>query len=378
MPAPDGRLRVAIDARYWRSAIQTGVERYILLLLEAIQAAGEAVDAGLVVRETEADALAAHGFSDVRLLPVRDRRTTTLRSAVDDFAPHLVHFPFEMPARLDFPSVYTLHDPGRYLYPELMVRKVRDVQNDRLRRQLRHPNLRAVITVSEASRNDIRTLLGELPCPLVVVPNFVSAAFAERLRAAQHDQATPERFLLAVGIYIPTKNIPRLCRAFRMARGMTPDVVPPRLMLVGRIGWERGFPIHGAPDITVRGHVSDDELAALYASCTAFVFPSFYEGFGMPAHEALLAGAPVLCADIPVFREIGGELMHYVDPHDDSALAKAIIARCQEPAPANDLVNRHLERYSVDTAARALLAVYRAATAHVAVTPGVMGGASKP
>lgn len=249
MPAPDGRLRVAIDGRYWRSAIQTGVERYILLLLEALQAAEESVDVGLVVRAAEAEAFAGQGFSSVSLLPVADRRTTSLRRTLDGFSPAIVHFPFDVPARLDFPSVYTLHE-----------------------------------------------------------------------------QATTEPFLLAVGVYIPTKNIPRLCRAFRLARGLAPKIVPPRLVLVGRIGWERGFPVK-APDITVLGHVSDDELATLYASCTAFVFPSFYEGFGIPVHEALLAGAPVLCADTPVFREIGGDLVHYADPHDDVALAEAIVAR---------------------------------------------------
>src|SRR5205814_5129526 len=241
-PAPDQPLRVAIDARYWRSDIQTGVERYILLLLEALMAAGEPVEAGVVVRATEADAFAAQGLLGVRLLPVADRRTSTLNNALRGFGPRVVHFPFEMPARLDFPSVYTLHDPGRYLYPELMVRKVREVQNDRLRRQLHNPNLRAVITVSQASRADIVRVLEDLPCPLVVVPNFVSSAFAERLRAARHDQATSEPFLLAVGVYIPTKNIPRLCRAFRLARQMAPEAVPPRLVLVRRIGWERRIP----------------------------------------------------------------------------------------------------------------------------------------
>lgn len=361
MPAPNEPLRVAIDARYWRSAIQTGVERYILLLLEALKAASDRVEAGVVVRATEVDAFAAQGLSGVQLLPVADKRTTSLTNTLRGFGPSIVHFPFEMPARLDFPSVYTLHDPGRYLYPDLMVRKVREVQNDRLLRQLHDPNLRAVITVSQASRVDIVSVLGELPCPLVVVPNFVSSAFAKRLRAARHDQATTEPFLLAVGVYMPTKNIPRLCRAFRVARQMAPEPVPPRLVLVGRIGWERGFPINGAADITVFGHVSDDELAAMYASCAAFVFPSFYEGFGIPVHEALLAGAPVLCSDIPVFREIGGELVHYADPHDDTALAKAIVTRCKEPGPTADEVDRLLATYSAPATGRALVDVYRAA-----------------
>ncbi len=361
MPAPDEPVRVAIDARYWRSAIQTGVERYILLLLEALKATNAPVEAGVVVRATEADAFAAQGHAGVQLLPVADKRTTSLTHALRGFGASVVHFPFEMPARLDFPSVYTLHDPGRYLYPELMVRKVREVQNDRLRRQLHDPNLRAVITVSEASRADIVRVLGDLPCPLVVVPNFVSSAFAERLRAARHDQATTEPFLLAVGVYIPTKNIPRLCRAFRLARQMAPEAVPPRLVLVGRIGWERGFPINGTQDITVLGHVSDDELATLYASCTAFVFPSFYEGFGIPMHEALLAGAPVLCSDIPVFREVGGDLVHYADPHDDTTIAKAIVIRCKEPGPTAEKADRLLATYGAPVIGRVLIDVYRAA-----------------
>jgi hypothetical protein len=117
----------------------------------------------------------------VRVLPVADWRTTTLNRALRAVEPSVVHFPFEMPARLSLPSVFTLHDPGRYLYPELMVRKVWDVQNDRLRRQLSDPNLRAAVTVSHASQADIAGVLGELPCPLVVVPNFVSADFAQRL-----------------------------------------------------------------------------------------------------------------------------------------------------------------------------------------------------
>ncbi|HYS37867.1 MAG TPA: hypothetical protein VEO01_19800, partial [Pseudonocardiaceae bacterium] len=92
MPAPDEPLRVAIDARYWRSAIQTGVERYILLLLEALRATNAPVGAGVVVRATEADAFAAQGHSGVQLLPVADKRTTSLTHALRGFGPSVVHF----------------------------------------------------------------------------------------------------------------------------------------------------------------------------------------------------------------------------------------------------------------------------------------------
>lgn len=359
MPARD-RLRVAIDARYWRSAIQTGVERYILLLLEALAAAGHDTEVGVVLREAESHGFPTRPFPNVRLLPVADRRTTTLNRALERFSPTLVHFPFEMPSRLAYPSVFTLHDPGRYLYPELMVRTVREVQNNRLRDQLHDPNLRAVITVSNTSKTDIVAAIGELPRPLLVVPNFVASEFANRLRHTNgHDTDAAQPFLLAVGVYIPTKNIPRLCRAFRLARQLAPETVPPRLVLAGRLGWERRFPVNGAQDITVLGHVSDADLAPLYGTCTAFVFPSIYEGFGIPVHEALMAGAPVLCSDIPVFHEIASSLVHYADPHDDTALAEAIVTRCREPGPSPATVDQMLAGYTPAVAGEALISAYR-------------------
>lgn len=360
MLANKTRLRVAIDARYWRSSIQTGVERYIFLLLEALQFSGSSVDVCVIVTSKERTAFPIASFGNVQLFSVPTKRTSVLNKVLNDFAPSVVHYPFDLPEEFDRPSVYTLHDPGRYLYPDLMVRKIRDVHNDRLKRQLRNPLLRAVVTVSKASRSDIISVLGELQCPLTVVPNFVSADFAEKLRRSRLVERRPPNkpFLLAVGIYIPTKNIPRLVRAFRLARARAPDVVPPNLTLVGRLGWERGFPIGGAADLTVLGHVDDDRLAQLYATCTAFVFPSFYEGFGIPVLEALMAGARVLCADIPVFHEVGAALVQYADPHDDEQLAEGIVARCLKPAPVQYEVDQHLLSFTAPNAGRALLKIY--------------------
>lgn len=133
MPAADGPLRVAIDARYWRSAIQTGVERYILLLLEALHTADQQVDVGVVLTAKEQANFPTTVHPAATLLTVPDRRAASLTRALQQFAPDVVHYPFDLPATFSHPSVYTLHDPGRYLYPQLMVRKVRDVQNDRLR-----------------------------------------------------------------------------------------------------------------------------------------------------------------------------------------------------------------------------------------------------
>jgi glycosyltransferase involved in cell wall biosynthesis len=165
----------------------------------------------------------------------------------------------------------------------------------------------------------------------------------------------------SAGVYSPTKNIPRLIRAFRTARRKSPDVVPPQLRLAGRLGWERGIPLNGASDVAVLGHISDAELVRLFAACAAFVWPSFYEGFGLPVHEAMLAGAPVLCADLPVNHEIAGDLVMYGDSSDDEAFAQAIIERCRRPAPSPQRVAEFLASFTAEAAGRALLETYQKA-----------------
>ena len=357
------RLRIAIDARYWRSSIQTGVERYILLLLEALQTVTADVDAAIVIRQAEQAAFPASAYPGLRVLTVPSKHHHMLQGALAAFDPHLVHYPFDLPRQFDRPSVYTLHDPGRYLYPELMVRRIRDDDSDQLRDQLHNPNLRAIITVSHASRADIVRVFGELP-HLTVVPNFVAGDFAAQLAHARATAtAPPVPFILAVGVYIPTKNTSRLISAFRQARAIAPDVVPPLLQLVGRLGWDNGVPRNGAADVRVLRHVSNEHLAQLFTTCNSFAWPSFYEGFGIPILEALTAGAKMWCSNLDVHHEVAGDLALFTDPHDTDAMAKTIVARCQQPGPDPQEVQRHLACYTAAAAGQALLDTYRTAVA---------------
>ncbi|WP_433635556.1 glycosyltransferase family 4 protein [Nocardia sp. CA-120079] len=362
---PDS-LRVAIDARYWRATIQTGVERYIHLLTEALAAASALVELAVVLTEKQGPGYTATASPEqhVRVLTVPDHREHHLHRILDDFDAEVVHYPFALPARLHHPSVFTLHDAGRYLFPEQMVREVRDVQNPRLQRMLDDSLLRAVITVSEASRSDILNALGAFATPLEVVPNYVSGDFARRLSSPVRGLAPATPFLLGVGVYMPSKNIPRLTRAYRLARAAAPDLVPPRLLLAGRRGWERGLPSPQDPEITVLGHIGDDQLAALYTATTAFVFPTLFEGFGIPVQEALAAGCQVLCSDLPVMREVTGNLAIFADPHDDHTVAKGIIEACSTPRPDPAAVQALLRRYSAATVGARLLDVYRHAALH--------------
>lgn len=160
---------------------------------------------------------------------------------------------------------------------------------------------------------------------------------------------------------MPSKNIPRLARAYRLARTQAPDIVPARLLLAGRRGWERALPSKRDPEITVLGHVDDDVLAAHFAATKAFVFPTLFEGFGIPAQEALAAGAPLLCSDLPVLREVTGGLATFADPRDDALLAKGIIEVCATPPAPRPAVAELLTRYGAMEVGRRLLDVYQRA-----------------
>ena len=132
----------------------------------------------------------------------------------------------------------------------------------------------------------------------------------------------PDRFLLCVGTLEPRKNLLPLIEAVeRMAPGLP-------LVLAGSVGWSSG-PVTAAiqragPRVRHLDFVDDATLAALYQTAAALVFPSRYEGFGLPLLEALACGVPVACSDIPVFREIGGDAVRYFDHRDPDDIAGVV------------------------------------------------------
>jgi glycosyltransferase involved in cell wall biosynthesis len=366
-------FRILLDARTWHSRYQTGVERYVLLLLEALAAVRdregiEAVD--VILPENETKRFPAQGFDGLRLqlhgVPISH---AALQGAVDAVRPTVLHVPFELPSQVTgVPVVYTLHDAGRYLYPELMVARVREEQSPLLLRAFQRREIHALLTVSDASRADIERLLPLNGVPCIVVPNFLARSYREALACPallaelRERYGIPGSYLLAVGVFSPTKNTGVLCEAFRLARRRRPEAVPPVLVLVGRQGWDRSVPMGRQPDIVYVGHVPERDLAGLYANAEGLVFPSLYEGFGLPLLEALAANCPVLCSDLPVFAEVGGRAVSRADTRTMDSLAAALVAFSTfRPAPAE--VHRVLGRYTAEAAGRGLLAAYRRAHA---------------
>jgi glycosyltransferase involved in cell wall biosynthesis len=154
----------------------------------------------------------------------------------------------------------------------------------------------------------------------------------------------PERFVLAVGTLEPRKNLPRLVEAYQALPEQLRERHP--LLVAGRVGWEAGETLEAleAVGAQILGRVSDARLAALYAHCTVFAYPSLAEGFGLPVLEAMQAGAAVLTSNVSSLPEVGGDAVAYADPTDTASIRAALEALLTDDARRADLGARARER----------------------------------
>lgn len=175
-----------------------------------------------------------------------------------------------------------------------------------------------LIAVSAATAEDLLRFYHIPKERVAVIPHGVEAAFSGL------DRSHIESYLLCVSTLHPHKNLPRLIRAYG---GQPRDF---RLVLAGLRGFhadtiERLVEETGLRDsVQITGWVPREELYSLYERARAFVYPSIFEGFGMPVLEALAAGIPVACSDIPPLREVAGDAALYFNPLDEDAIASAI------------------------------------------------------
>jgi glycosyltransferase involved in cell wall biosynthesis len=291
------------------------------------------------------------------------------RAQVDLFhAPHYVVSPL-----VRRPYVVTIHDCIHLRFPEYLPNRMAPLYARVMMRQAARRAAR-VLTVSQASKLDILHYL-HMPAEKVdVVANGLDEALASAPDAAtlarvadRYQLTTP--FVLYAGNIKPHKNVDRLIEAYAILRrrGMTDvDLViigdnlskyPELRRLVQR------FQLH--PHVRFLGFVPGDTLAALYRLARAFVFPSLYEGFGLPPLEAMAAGTPVVTSNVSSLPEVVGDAALLVDPMDAGAIADAMARLLTDDALHSELSRRGPARareFSWDIAAQQVHAVYQAAT----------------
>lgn len=219
-----------------------------------------------------------------------------------------------------------------------------------------------LFTLSEATRADLFRWFGPLRKPVVVTPAAADPAYGPRpapeVAAVLRRYALHPPYALYVGINKPSKNLGRLIEAWRRVRGEAVDRSA-TLVLAGP--WDPRYPLALGEGVRHLGMVPEEVLPALYTGARLFVFPSLWEGFGLPVLEAMACGVPVACSDIPALREVGGAAARFFDPREVTAMARVLAeawARAEDPAWRAACRARAAE-FSWEETARRTLAAYR-------------------
>jgi glycosyltransferase involved in cell wall biosynthesis len=257
-----------------------------------------------------------------------------------------MHFPSFPPvpwARPRRALVYTLHDLTWWRWPETATRLGRRYYAPLARRTI--TSGAHIVTDTEAVAQEIREEFGLPADRLTVVP--LGAA----LPAPGAQVVRPRPYLLAVGTVEPRKNLALLAQAYQ-ASGVSASH---DLVVVGRLGWG-DLPA----GLDVVSGLDDAAVAGMYAGATALVLPSLYEGFGLPAVEAMQLGTPVICSDIPVLREVtGNHAAAYVDPRNLDAWVHALREAVALTSPHPAAAEWSRKKFQWDDAVRILSALYR-------------------
>lgn len=232
-------------------------------------------------------------------------------------------------------QVLTLHDAASLDHPEWFERKFAFWYNVLLPRLVR--KVRAVITVSNFSKERIVRLTGVEPDRVHVIPNGVEPRFRpvdpNTVQQVRKKFKLEHPYILYVGSLEPRKNLKILLEAWGLGRfdGAT-------LAVVGAGGHLFAQTQLGSMPEGVRllGRVEDEALPALYSGASGFVYPSIYEGFGLPPLEAMACGTPVAVSDIPVHRELCGSTAVYFDPFIPEQLSSRLelLLRLDKPSRA--------------------------------------------
>jgi glycosyltransferase involved in cell wall biosynthesis len=259
--------------------------------------------------------------------------------------------------------VVTVHDLTYLRHPEMVTAaaaRYRDLVPRALRRgaTVCTPTAAVGAEVADAYRLPPERLV---VTPLGVGPVWRDAAPADPAWLAQG--GLPERYLLFVGSREPRKNLPTLLGAYRELLAGAAGVPP--LVLVGPAGWGEALDLAGLPAEAVRtpGYLPEHDLARVVAGAAALVFPSWYEGFGLPALEALACGTPVVASDLPALREVLGDQAELVPPGDAAAMAAALAKVLADPGgePARAARRVRAAAFTWPACARATVAAYRRA-----------------
>jgi glycosyltransferase involved in cell wall biosynthesis len=349
-------VRIAIDARKLRDY---GIGTYVRNLLRQLARQQDGTEYILLCREQDC-AVAAELGPNFRAVverapaySVREQVSVPLdlrREQADLFhAPHYVLPPLT-PCR----AVVTIHDCIHLRFPQYLPNRLGYAYARASLWTATHRAAR-VITVSEASKRDILRYFRVPESRIDVIYNAIDARFWEEPSPDEMDRVRQRYqldapFVLYAGNIKPHKNLERLIDAFHLLRHERADLRDVRLLIIGDeiskyATLRRAVHRHKLhKHVRFFGFVPDQTLAALYRLAAAFVFPSLYEGFGLPPLEAMASGTPVITSNVSSLPEVVGDAALLIDPYEPQAIADAMDRVLTDASLRADLRTRGLAR----------------------------------
>lgn len=334
-------LRIVFDARRIRNF---GIGTYIRNLIAGLAAIDSSTQYFLIVGSADASEIPAVP-SNFEIVPYDGPQNRVLRMLafphfLRQFRADLFHIPLNsVPLLMPRPYVVTIHDMSTILFGERQPGFREELKTRWFSRGL----LRAdkVISVSDATRRDVQNTLGIPAGRIRMIYNAPDPIFTAQIRGLELDESyrIMERyqinypFLLYAGNIRPQKNIPRLIEAFAVLRGelsghlIYSDL---RLIIIGdeisKYPSVRHSVIQSRVEHAVRflGFVPINTLRIFYKAAAAFVFPSLYEGFGLPPMEAMACGTPVITSNVSSLPEVVGDAAIIVNPENVFDIARGI------------------------------------------------------
>jgi len=370
-------MRVAIDARKLHDF---GIGTYVRNLVEWLARLDHDSEFILLCRPDDCDWIEHLGPN---FRPVADRSANysireqlSIPFELTRIRPDLFHAPhYVLPALTPCRAVVTIHDCIHLMFPQYLPGRMAHLYA-RMAFRLATSRSARILTVSEASKRDILRFFSIPSRKVNVIYNAIDDRFSHPPSEAQMHRVREryqlhERFLLYSGNVKPHKNLERLIDAFHRLRQNGFDDI--KLLITGseisryselRRAVHR-FNLHR--HVRFLGYLSEETLASLYRLADAFVFPSLYEGFGLPPLEAMASGTPVLTSNVSSLPEVVADSALLIDPYHPESIAEGLARILSDDALRARLIEDGRTRaasFSWEASIRQVLAIYREEASH--------------
>jgi len=371
-------MKIGIDARMYRSSV-AGIGRYSQNLIKNLLSIDH--KNRYILFMTDEDAREFRSLNNknqnvkIKITNIPHysiAEQTKLPQIIAKEKCDLVHFlNFNYPVRYKGKFLVTIHDLTLFFYPET-AKETGPIKRVAFRLVMSRAckNSAKIIAVSKNTKDDIIKYFKTDPDKIVVIPEaaddkvFIepSKKLIQNLKSTYHFAHFP--IILYVGQWRPHKNIVGLIEAFSKLK----KKIPSKLVIIGKIDpkhksvQETIDKLNLKSDIVMPGFVSNEELAAWYKIASVFVFPSFYEGFGLPGLEAMAAGTPVVASKTSSLPEAYQDAAIYFDPGNSSEIADKIELVLEDDSLRQDLIKKgkaQVAKYSWKRTAEETLKIYK-------------------